>query len=287
MSEFNTPQVSVCIPVYNCEKYIGQAIESVLAQTFFDWELIILDNSSSDNTLDFVKSYSDARIRVIESDKNLGMEANWNKALTEAKGHYIKLLPADDYLLPNCLEKQVEIFDRPGNKTVVLISSGRNIIDQSGNLLIKRTFPGKEGFIKGYTAIRRVIRAGTNLLGEPGAILFKREVLRQAGQFDGSLIYVIDVDLWTRILLLGDLYVIHEPLSAFRLSSGSCSVEVTSLQSEQFSVFITNLSHNPLSRTSRFDVYHGIIMSKVLALGRRFFYLITVRKATREGNGKN
>ncbi len=276
MKKTNNPLVSVCIPIYNCEEYIKQTIESVLAQTLSDWELIILDNSSQDKSLDIIKTYSDPRIRVVESDKNIGIEENWNKALAEAKGKYIKLLPADDYLLPDCLEKQTSVFDRPENRSVVLVCCGRNIIDQSGNFLIKRVFPGKKGLVKGRTAIRRVLRSGTNLLGEPGAVLFKREFLPQVGNFDGTLLYVIDVNFWLRTLLWGDLYVIPEPLCTFRLSPGSCSVEMTTSQSDHFSTFIRKLSEDPCYQVSQLDIVCGVFMSKILALGRRLFYLATV-----------
>lgn len=278
MTDQNRPLVSVCIPVFNGERYIKQAIESVMAQSLTDWELVILDNSSSDNTAGIVKTYSDPRIRLIVNDHNYGIEANWNKALSEARGRYIKLLPSDDYLLPDCLEEQVEVFNHPGNETVVLVCGGRNIVDQSGNYLIFRTFPGKDGFINGDTAIKKLVRAGTNLLGEPGAILFKHEITEKAGQFDGSQIYVIDVDFWSRILFLGDLYVIHKPVCAFRLSSESCSVDVASLQSRHFTVYLSKLFHDHRGLLSRFDLYHGIFMCIILALGRRFFYLITVKK---------
>jgi glycosyltransferase involved in cell wall biosynthesis len=288
MTDQNTPLVSVCIPVFNGEQFIRQAIESVLAQTLTDWELVILDNSSSDNTAGIVKTYSDPRVRLIVSDRNYGIEANWNKALSEAKGRYIKVLPSDDYLLPDCLEEQVEVFNHPGNETVVMVSGGRNIVDQSGNYLISRTFPGKDGFIKGRTAIKKLVRAGTNLLGEPAAILFKHEIIEKAGLFDGSQIYVIDVDLWSRILFLGDLYVIHKSVCAFRLSSGSCSVDVASRQSRHFTVYLSKLFHTHRGLVSRFDLYHGILMCIILALGRRFFYLIAVKKVTGEyDQGKN
>lgn len=282
MNPSSSPLVSICIPVHNCAAYIGAAIESVRAQTLSDWELIILDNASSDDTLDVIRSYPDARIRVIGNERNIGIEANWNRALREAKGRYIKLLPADDYLLPECLERQARVFDQPGNESVILTCCGRSIVGSSGNRLITRRYPGKEALIDGHGAIRRVVRSGTNLLGEPGAILFRRDILDRTGRFDGSLTYVIDVDLWLRMLLCGDLYNIPEALCAFRLSSGSYSVELAALHSNHFSALIRRLSADERYQVNRLDGYLGSFMSRILAWVRRLFYIATVRHPSGE-----
>ncbi len=159
-------------PCFNCEKYIHQAIESVIAQTFQNWEMVIVNNASTDCTLDIIHSYSDPRIRVINNEKNIGLEANWNKAVSAAQGKYIKLLPADDFLYPSCLERQVEVFERKDNNSLALVSCARNIVNPDGKPLIVRKFPGSERKISGISAIRKILRSGTNLLGEPGAILF-------------------------------------------------------------------------------------------------------------------
>jgi hypothetical protein len=178
----------------------------------------------------------------------------------------------------------VGIFNQPGNESVVLVCGGRNIIDQDGKHLISRTFPGRAGLINGHTAIKQIVRLGTNLLGEPGAILFERSIVQKAGQFDGTQVYVIDIDFWTRILLLGDLFVIHAPVCAFRLSAGSCSVDVASLQSRHFSAYLTKLFQNPLCHVSRLDFFLGIFMCNLLALGRRLFYQLTVKTSAGEND---
>ena len=282
MGPQSSPLVSVCIPIYNCEDYISQAIESVLGQTFTDLELIIIDNDSSDKSLELIKTYSDPRIRVIENDRNIGLEANWNLALAEARGEYIKLLPADDFLLPQCLERQVNAFRQQGCESVVLTSCARNIVDATGKRILTRQFPGKDRLIEGHLAIKKVVRSGTNLLGEPGAILFRRDRIESAGVFDGSLLYVIDVDLWLRLLLDGYLYVVREPLCSFRLSLGSQSIDIAAIQSHHFSSFIKNLLSDRRYKLSRFDTYQGIIMSKVLAWGRKLVYAMTVRDVAGE-----
>ena len=270
------PKVTVCIPVYNCETYIGQAIESVLQQTFSDFELLIIDNASTDDTLSVIARYIDPRIRLIRNKNNIGVEGNWNKAITEARGEYVKLLPADDFLFPECLERQVKVLEAIENKSVSLVTCARQIVDPSGKRVITRKFPGAERKIKSQTAINRLVRSGTNLLGEPGAILFKRQLLERTGKFDGTIGYVIDVDLWVRILLYGDLYTLPEPLCAFRLSSGSASLELAAIQSKHFATFINQLANDPRFSIHWTNRQQGILMSKFLGLARRLFYLFSV-----------
>jgi|GEM_PF-77423 nucleoside-diphosphate-sugar epimerase/GT2 family glycosyltransferase len=272
------PTVTVCIPVYNCQEYIAQAIESVLAQTFSDFELLIVDNASTDETLDVIARYTDPRIRLIRNKKNIGVEANWNKAITEARGKYVKLLPADDFLYPSCLEQQVRIFESPENASVSLVTCARDIVDPGGKKIITRRFPGPERKIKSANAIRTLIHSGTNLLGEPGAILFKRTLLQKTGTFDGTIGYVIDVHLWLRILLYGNLYTLPVPYCAFRLSSGSASLELATLQSKHFAMFIDQFSADPRFGIHWIDRQQGILMSRLLGLARRLFYIFSVHE---------
>jgi nucleoside-diphosphate-sugar epimerase len=272
------PLVSICIPVYNCKKYIAQAIDSVLSQSYTDFELIIVDNASTDGTLEVVARYTDPRIRLIRNKTNLGLEANWNKAVMEAKGKYIKLLPADDYLYPLCIERQVDVFENPDSNSLALVTCSRDIIDPEGRRLLTRKFPGSETNIAGIRAIRKVLRSGTNLLGEPGAILFKRSILEKTGAFVGVLSYVIDVHLWLRMLLFGNLYIIQEPHCAFRLSSGSTSLELATLQSKHFTSFINDVAKDERFNVRWSDKHMGIFTSRVLGFARKMFYLLAINK---------
>ena len=243
------PRVSVGIPVYNGEKFIGTAIESVLTQTWTDFELYVIDDASTDGTLDRVRRFNDPRLRIIINETNVGHEGNWNRVVREARGEFIKLLPCDDVLHPDCLRKQVEIFDNPANSSVVLTCCSRNIIDTNGRILIKRSFRNRRGRIQGLRAVRESVRSGTNLIGEPGAVLMKSDILPRAGLFSAANFYVIDLDLWARILLYGDLFVLPEPLCSFRVASGSASIRVASTQSRDFVAFIGRLA-----RSGRYDL---------------------------------
>ncbi|RYG48804.1 MAG: glycosyltransferase family 2 protein [Chitinophagaceae bacterium] len=108
-----TPRVSVIIPTYNYAHFLDDAIQSVLAQTYTDYELIIVDNASTDNTDEVVARYlSDKRIRYYKHPENIGLVANWNSGLSHSRGEFLKMLCADDKFRPTLIEKYVSLMDR-------------------------------------------------------------------------------------------------------------------------------------------------------------------------------
>ena len=127
MSAAPAPTVSVCIPAYNAARFIGEAIGSVLAQTCRDFELVVVDDASADDTVDVVRRFSDPRLRLLRNARNLGLAGNWNRATSEARGRYVKLLCQDDLLRPDCLADQVAVLDHPGNGDVALVCARRDI----------------------------------------------------------------------------------------------------------------------------------------------------------------
>ena len=106
--------VSIIMPTYNCGRFIADAIQSVLAQTYKAWELIIVDDGSTDNTAYIVASFTDPRIRYLRNEQNMGAALTRNKALREAKGHYIAFLDADDLWTPEKLEHQIAFMQHNG-----------------------------------------------------------------------------------------------------------------------------------------------------------------------------
>ena len=268
----SNPKVSVCIPVYNCEAYLANTIRSVLAQTLTDFELVIIDNASTDHTAEVIRSFDDLRIRNLRNDQNLGMMGNWNRCLAEAKGDFIKLLPADDLIYPTCLERQVSACTL--HPSVSLVCCSRDIIDVHGKKLIKRSFTGLNGLVRGVEAVKRIVRSGTNRLGEPGAILFRRDLLGQERRFSDRYPYVIDLGLWIQLLGLGDLFVIQESLCAFRVSPQSESVNSRHFHRDDFSKFIRSMDRQTFELTS-FDIACGVVNSSLLEFMRRVFYKLT------------
>ena len=270
--------VSVCIPVYNCALFIGEAIKSVLDQSFRQYELLIIDNKSTDGTLAVIKKFNDPRIRLIENDRNIGQAGNWDKCLLEARGMYIKLLPADDFIYPDCLKRQVGIFEDPKYPDVVLICCARDIIDEKGRKILTRRFGSCEGAINGVEAVRKTIRSGGNLIGEPGATLFKKEILDRTGRFPGYRDCVGDLELWSKILLNGSLYVFSESLCVFRISGVSSSSQILASQHrEDFKNFIDKLYFKKEFQLTISDVLVGKFRATINSYARRIIYFALLR----------
>ena len=272
-----SPMVSVCIPSYNIEKYIDITIESVLSQTYEDFELVIVDDNSNDKTLDIIKRYNDDRIRVIINEDNLGPQENWNKALQEAKGRYIKILCHDDLLYTSCLQRQVEVLQNPRNARVTIVCSGRDIIDENGRKIIKRNFPKQKGVLLGKDAIKKIVRYGANPIGEPTSVLFRSEILKKIGYFCGSIPYVIDLDYWCRMLLYGNLYVIPESLCAFRVFSKAWSAKIGYLQISHFIQFIDRLNKDKRYELNYLDCNLGRLRAILNGIARNLFYKFFIK----------
>jgi glycosyltransferase involved in cell wall biosynthesis len=201
----NFPKVSVLIPTYNSAIYLIEAIESVLNQTFSDFELIIVDNCSTDNTDEVVSKYlSDPRIIYKKNETNLGVVGNFNLCLSYASGQYIKFLCADDKFFPHLLEKFVAVMDNyPGVSLVTSWSQGFG----ANSRIWKAPF---ENLQDGKKIIHKVLE-DYNWLGCPTQVMFRRSNL-WLGEFK-KLKCLIDLEMWVRHLSIGDCYLIPEPLS--------------------------------------------------------------------------
>lgn len=272
------PKVSICIPIYNAEKFIHETIASVLAQTYQDFEIIITDNCSTDGSATIIQSFNDPRIRYHKNDSNIGAEGNWNKVLTLANGSYVKLLCADDVIYPTCLEEQVAVLDNKENADVVLVTTHKDVINQDGKLVMTRKYPGKKGHINGLAALRKSLRRGTNILGEPVAGLFRREILQKSGYYNGDNLYMIDIDLWSRMLKFGDLYVIDKVLYAFRISTQSLSTNIGFGQVKLFNTFVDKLFADKSFNISIFDKAMAKTMALAMGIARNMIYVIYFRK---------
>ena len=229
----SAPNVSICVPAYNAERYIGRTIRSVLAQTHRDFELIIVDNASTDRTMDVVAEFSDSRIRVIQNESNIGPLANFNKVLSLAQGRYVKMLSADDVIYPLCLERQVAILDEDREQHIAVVSCARHIIDVDERVILTRRFPRTEEIVDGRRAALITLRSGGNLIGEWHAALLRTDTARQLGGFR-DFQYCIDYDLLLRALMRGALYVVAEPLCAYRITPQAWSLNLVHLQTADY-----------------------------------------------------
>jgi len=224
MTDSAHPAVSIAIPLYNCESHIRETIESVLAQTFEDFELIVVDDQSTDRSVAVVESFDDPRIRLIRNPERLGFTGNWNRCLDEMRGTYCKLLPHDDPLDPTCIAEQVRILK--AYPDVELVHCARNIIDPAGRVLARRGPKETEGIKDGADSLRKIARSGTNPIGEPAAVMFRHDTMKRIGRFSDEDMYSIDIDYWSRLLNEGKRYYIDQTLCSFRIWPDSASVRL-------------------------------------------------------------
>ncbi len=261
--------VSVCIPTFQGAAFIGYAIDSVLAQTLQDFELLVIDDRSNDGTEDIVRRYADPRIRFQRNERNLGPEGNWNRCLEEARGRYVKLLPHDDVLDPDCLMRQVAALERDDGERLALAFCARKVINSEGRTVLRRSYQRTDGRIAAAVLRRHCIRLGTNLVGEPGGVLFRRTLARRVGGFDGEIGYVIDLDYWFRLLEHGDAWFDAGALVSFRLSNNSWSAVIGWGQGAAFRRFLRK------SGAKGLDLLSGWVMAGLNNLLRQAVFIFS------------
>ncbi len=208
------PFVSVCIPSYNYAQYIAGAIDSVLGQTYWNFELVIVDDGSTDGTAQIVQDY-EARcglIRFYRNETNLGMVKNWNRCLEIARGDFIKVMGADDLLEPTCIEKSVNVL--VANPAVTLVACARTLIDERGKASRTSSYSSTFTITQGLDVIQRCFFTA-NWIGEPVATMFrKKNALRG---FDPHYRQLTDLEMWFHLLEKGYFAFIPEPLCSFRV----------------------------------------------------------------------
>jgi glycosyltransferase involved in cell wall biosynthesis len=273
------PEASICIPVHNGAKTLKRTLDSVFSQTFTDFEVVVIDDHSTDETVEILQGYDDKRLTFAVNDEHQGKFTNWTQAVRATNGEYVKMVCADDAIAPTCLERQIATMQQPGNERVVLSAVRRTVIDDTGTVMMKgRGLAGMNGRVSGRDVIRKTVRSGTNPLGEPAAVLARGDAFRQCMPWDGTLDYVADVDMWTKVLTLGDLFAIPESLATLRISNNSWSGEKASEQRTQTVAFLKLLQSRHPHQISAGDVRIGIAQAALLAQGRRATYWYADRK---------
>ncbi|MCL2246327.1 MAG: glycosyltransferase [Lentimicrobiaceae bacterium] len=273
--------VSVVIPCYNASATIKETLDAILTQTYQNLEIIICDDKSTDNTVDILKTYSDPRIRLVLNEVNKGVMDNYNIALSSATGMFVKIQCADDLYAADCIEKEVAVFMENKDKNIVMVTSDKWIINAKGDKLFKKRFPGKGGFYKGTNAVKKTIRLGQNIIGEPGCPLLLNETVKKVEgvRMPKELGYVGDLDLWCRMLMLGNLFVIKEPLFYYRIIETSDSVKNQRWrQAKVFNTWVNSYMDRNIVRLSWFDKKLAFMSSWLICLARNIVYATANRK---------
>lgn len=214
------PRVSVVMPVYNSEKYLRQAVDSILDQSFQDFELIAVNDCSTDASLEILQSYKDPRIRIISNEKNSGSAASINRALELARAEYGAHMDADDAANPSRLQRQVRFLEE--HPEVALVGSYAVFIDDEGrgfvtwevpvdNVVIQRTLLEKNCFVH-------------------SSFMYRIEHVKSIGAYRPAFKYTLDYDLLLRLAEQHPLANIPEPLVAYRVHANQVSLKKLAAQ---------------------------------------------------------
>jgi glycosyltransferase involved in cell wall biosynthesis len=243
------PAVTVVLPTRNRAAILRRAIDSALAQTYRDLELIVVDDASTDATGETVRSVSDARIRYLRHDVNQGVAAARNTAIQMARGRYVAFLDDDDEWLPTKLERQLELF-AASPPAVGAVYSGSIKVDRSSGAELSRIAPSKRGSIFDSLLAR-------NWVGPTSAVLVLKECLDRVGTFDTSLPYGEDQDLWIRLAREFEFDYVPEPLIRFYVQEAGLSKDRARILSGHVAFF---RKHEPLF-AERPDIYSARCVS--------------------------
>ncbi len=234
------PLVSICIPTYNGQQFIAEAMESAIAQTYPNLEIIVSDDDSKDATLNIIKSFSvktSIPIHIYHHEPR-GIGANWNHCIKKANGAFIKFLFQDDVLVPACIEELVPILVR--NKTVSIIASKRELIIEDSYPLDRIN-----SFLKTYGDLQSTLTLSTdnnlsildkslfksskffnsplNKVGEPSATLIRKAIFKKSGFFRENLKQILDYEFYYRVLKYNDILIYNKELVRFRLHANQAS----------------------------------------------------------------
>jgi glycosyltransferase involved in cell wall biosynthesis len=207
------PLVSICIPTYNYRRFLPDALESALAQSMRDIEVIVVDNHSDDGTMDLLGEFArrDARVMPHRNETNVGMTANFNRCLELARGKYVKLLCADDVLTADCVEQLVAAMEERSDTR--LAGCARYYFREPGKPMRTTAYASSRRSVPGSAVVRECFFAG-NLVGEPTAVMFRRS---DAGQgFDAQYSQAFDMEFWFRLLTDGWFTFLPEALCGVR-----------------------------------------------------------------------
>lgn len=226
-------KVSIILPVYNAKEYIKDCIDSILAQTYQNFELIIGDDASTDNSIDICKQYDNPKIRIIKCEHNYIRTCN--TLLKFCNGDYIARMDADDIMLPNRIQKQVEILEK--DKSLSLCCSNRLIIgtDERRDMWV-------ENYVDDF-----ILRLFCGNFIPHSTVMIRTSFLRNLGiKYKSEYPYAEDYKMWSDIAMNGGtIYAIKEPLIKYRIHDSSISMQ-NMLKQKETATKIQNEIYNYL-----------------------------------------
>lgn len=206
MTAAQRPQISVLLPVFNAEKYLEKALQSLLNQSFQNFEIVAMDDGSTDGSVEVLKKFSDPRIRIEKNEKNLGLIATLNRGISLCQGEFIARMDADDIAVSTRLEKQCQYLQQ--NPRCILVSTGRSAIDENDQPIVSFNRPAT-----GSPLIRWKLLTG-NFITHPTVMLRKSAL--HLPLFEEKYKHAEDYAAWLKLSTLGDFEILPERLLKYR-----------------------------------------------------------------------
>jgi len=269
----DSPLISICVPTYNGAEYLIECLESIQAQTLNDFEVIIVDDDSTDRSFEIATEFArrDSRFKAYRNSKRLGLVGNWNRCLEISGGTWIKLLFQDDKVEPNCLERLLEscerlkrpfgfchrhiLFDAADDK------AAQSYFDEYQRM-IERFYGDKEYL--DADAFAEICATGSyNPVGEPTVTIFHRSIIKQFGLFNPNLIQICDAEFWMRVGTNVGIVHIPEKLATFRVHGRSTTAHNLSkrrYRTKMLDCLVINylILRDPLYRNMRKALYRRL-----------------------------
>ncbi|EKE21124.1 MAG: glycosyl transferase family protein [uncultured bacterium] len=211
----NNPKISVVMPNYNCARFLRESIEGVLTQTFIDFEFIIVDDGSTDNSWEIISKQAkkDKRILAIRNENNQRICKTLNKGIGIANGEYIARMDSDDVANPNWLETVLDFMERAENEKVGVCGANFFLIDEAGKKIGEKKFPESDLSCRESFWFRNPFGHNT--------VLIRKKCFSDFGYYDENFIYAEDLELWMRFGQKYKFYNIQEDLVNYRISGGN------------------------------------------------------------------
>lgn len=217
----SVPRITVLMPVYNGERYLQQALESILSQTFSDFEFLIINDGSTDKSVEIIQSYRDPRIRLLHNEVNLGLVATLNRGVETAKTEYIARMDCDDICLPQRLARQVEFMDH--HRDVVLCGTAIKFFGLKGG---KKFYPLADAEIKAHMLFE-------SPFAHPSVMFRSGLFLKEKLSYSETAKHAEDYDLWSRIPGKYRLANLRDVLVKYRVHGNQVSREQRQLQMDE------------------------------------------------------
>ena len=251
MSSSSKPIISVVMTVYNGEPFLEEAVKGILGQTFSDFEFLIVDDASTDNSLAMIRAHAkkDARIKVIANEKNIGLTRSLIRAIETTEGEYIARQDSDDISLPQRLEKQLAFLEQ--DQAYGAVGTNASKIDESGRVIRKAIVPGS------WVIIRHLLKFRNCFFH--GSMMFRKADYLLAGGYRKFISMGQDYDLFLRMSKICKMKNLSEYLYSWRISETSVSSSRTDIQYKMGALALYGFRYNdPLNVPDDFEINNYI-----------------------------